>query len=342
MRNRLAAQGRLFLLSVLNRAISWTTGLGAITHITGPSDQDTKIASGSTKSIELQADFANGGVVRCANLSGTNRFAVGDSVTRVGSGVTIGWSSNAQATGAGADTGLARVSAAVVKASNGSTGYGRIQAHWPRREFGVAKTPGTGATVTAYGGAPTHTLSGTAANLSDSTGHYVQLTASGAATAGVDIATTECLKTEIAPIVTFVVKPGATLPIATERIWVGFASASLATADSPTGAHVMAFRYAPTADATAFWRCVTNDGGADTGTETTTTAAIAVSTRYVLTIDATDSASIKFYVDGALVATHTTNLPTATTAMGAQALARDVAGDADKLFSISVIHYETN
>ncbi|MCR4294041.1 MAG: hypothetical protein NUW21_00795, partial [Elusimicrobia bacterium] len=193
----------------------------------------------------------------------------------------------------------------------------------------------------AVGGAPTHTLTGTASNISDSTGAYVQLSAD-TNLAGIDIATTECLKTEIDPIVTFVVKTGAVLPIATERLWIGFSDASLTGTDSPTGAHVMAFRYAPTADTTAFWRTVTNDVGADTGTTTVTATAIAVSTRYTLTIDATDSAAIKFYINDVVVATHTTNLPTATVALGCECFVDDVAGASTKELLVSKINYETN
>ena len=214
-------------------------------------------------------------------------------------------------------------------------------APWPRRTFSVAKTPGTGATLTGVGGTPTHTLTGTASNVSDSTGHYVQLSGD-AAIAGVDIATTECVKTEIKPIVTFVVKTGTTLPTdATERLWIGFSSASLAAADSPTGANVMAFRYAIDADGTAFWRTVTNDGGADTGTVTVTTFAIAAATRYELTIDASDPTSIKFYVNGTLAATHTTNLPVVTTAMGTQCFALDAGAGVMELL-ISNIFFETS
>lgn len=229
-----------------------------------------------------------------------------------------------------------------IKISDGSTGYGSVQAQWPRRRFGSHKTPGTAATLTAEGGCPTHTLTGTASNVSDSTGHYVQLSGTSG-NAGVQIATTECLKTEIGPIVTFVIKTGAVLPITTERLWVGFSSADLSATDSPTGAHVMAFRYAFDADGTAFWRTVTNDGGADTGTTGTSTIAIAISTRYVLTIDATDATSIKFYVNGALATTaHTTNLPTVTTAMGCQCVVNDAVGGATKELLISKITYETN
>jgi hypothetical protein len=52
-RARLPAQGWMWMLGTLNRAISWATGLGAITHITGPTDQSLKIVSGSSQLMEL-------------------------------------------------------------------------------------------------------------------------------------------------------------------------------------------------------------------------------------------------------------------------------------------------
>lgn len=210
-----------------------------------------------------------------------------------------------------------------------------------RREFSVAKTPGTGATLTAVGGTPTHTLTGTASNVSDSSGHYVQLSGDGAL-AGVQIATTEVVKTENKPIVTFVIKTGTTLPTdATERIWIGLSDADLSASDSATGANVAAFRFAKDSDGTAFWRTQTNDGGADVGTVAVSAIAIAAATRYALTIDASNPASILFYVDGILAATHTTNLPAVTVALGTQCLALDAGAGVMELL-ISKIHFETN
>jgi hypothetical protein len=83
------------------------------------------------------------------------------------------------------------------------------------------------------------------------------------------------------------------------------------TSSTPTG-HCALLRYHTTDDGTAFWRCITRDG--TTTTTTTTTAAIAASTLYKLKVE-TDGSECRFYVDGVLVATHTTNLPGSTTSM---------------------------
>ena len=121
------------------------------------------------------------------------------------------------------------------------------------------------------------------------------------------------------------------------RIWVGMFSADPMGAADPT-LHLAAFRYDTAADGTAFWRCVTEDG--TTINVTTTTIAIAIDTVYNLRIDARNSASIKFYINGVLAATHTTNLPTSTTDLDAYAELRNLAA-ASKFFNLNKVHMAT-
>jgi hypothetical protein len=103
---------------------------------TGPTLSAT--GSGSTLDITLTPK-GTGAVIVSNNLTLNNgTFAVsnGSSVKlnlsntafRVASDSTVGWSSNTNASAAGADTGLKRVAAGVVGASNGSTGGGALQA----------------------------------------------------------------------------------------------------------------------------------------------------------------------------------------------------------------------
>lgn len=118
-----------------------------------------------------------------------------------------------------------------------------------------------------------------------------------------------------APHFGMVIKTGDALPdIQSVRFWFGLFSATPMAASMPA-VHLAAFRYDTTVDGTAFWRCVTNDGGG-VGTITTTSVAIAVATRYELLIDMSDQASIKFYINKQLVATHTTTLPGAAQNLG--------------------------
>jgi hypothetical protein len=90
----------------------------------------------------------------------------------------------------------------------------------------------------------------------------------------------------------------------------------------------MTFQFEP--GTSANWQ-VRNGGG----TETTTTSAISVdaTTRYVLTL-INDETDLKFYVNGTLVATHTTNLPTGTTVQYPQMWVRTTTTAAKHAFHV--------
>lgn len=108
------------------------------------------------------------------------------------------------------------------------------------------------------------------------------------------------------------IRTGAAITVV--RYWVGlFASTPMASATPAI--HLAGFRYDTAADGTAFWRCVT-DNGSGSPTVTTTSAAVAVDTAYRFKIEL-GASDVKFYVDGTLVATHTTTLPTSTTSLSA-------------------------
>lgn len=127
------------------------------------------------------------------------------------------------------------------------------------------------------------------------------------------------------PLLTTTIKTDAS--VANVRIWCGWFSANTlaAVADVTSPAlHGGGFRYDTGADTGATcsgsvatcWRTWSNDGGADAGTVTIPTLAdalITASTKYVLQMDMSSGTDIKYFINGGLVATHTTNLPTATT-----------------------------
>lgn len=103
--------------------------------------------------------------------------------------------------------------------------------------------------------------------------------------------------------------------ILVQRTWSGAFSADPMASDTPA-VHLMAFRYSPATDGTAFWRCVT-DSGSGVPTVTVTTVAVATTTSYRFRIvcDA-GGGEVRFYINGILRATHTTTLPTNTQELG--------------------------
>jgi len=179
----------------------------------------------------------------------------------------------------------------------------------------------TATTYTALGIASALTLPGTETSVSDTTGNYISCASAAVlnSDAGVSSAIT-VVQTRLKPRAFFHIKTGPSL--ATLRIFVGLTSvvATQIAADLPA-THFAGFRYSPASDLTAFWRTLTNDAGVG-GTVTDTTVPIAVDTAYTLCIDSTDPASIKFYINGVLVATHIADLPATSQNLGLIAYVR--------------------
>ena len=106
------------------------------------------------------------------------------------------------------------------------------------------------------------------------------------------------------------VQTGAT--ITTIRVWVGaFSSSPVASSDPAV--HGACFRFDTSAGSVNWWTW-SNDGSGG-GTLTNTGVTPASHTAYTLEIEIISTAEIRFYIDGALVATHTTNLPGSTTSL---------------------------
>ena len=114
------------------------------------------------------------------------------------------------------------------------------------------------------------------------------------------------------PDITFRVKTPATL--SNSRLWIGLFNQSMDASEATTGDHVAAFRYSTAVDSSGKWQTVTNDGGA-TPTVNDSGVNRSADTAYTMRIRCL-SGSIEFYIDGTLVATHTTDLPGATTLLG--------------------------
>lgn len=98
-------------------------------------------------------------------------------------------------------------------------------------------------------------------------------------------------------------------------LWAGFTSDDTVNrSDSTPDIHGSLFRYATDVDGTAFWRCVTIAGTGASAEVTITTQSIAVNTKYDLEIRQTASEHT-FYINGTLVATNNSTVPTSTTGM---------------------------
>jgi hypothetical protein len=184
-------------------------------------------------------------------------------------------------------------------------------------------------------GISTPTNYGTLSSLLDSSGDYVNCLSSTSVNgeAGIQRTTADAIARDQSAIMTMIIKTGPnSSDLSGVRIWCGAFSSDPYVSDDPTG-HLAAFRYSTNADGTAYWRTATKDGS--TLNVTTTSTAIAANTRYVLKV-VFGASNVKFYIDGTLVATHSSNLPTGSTAMGYSVVSTNITAAAHN-FRISKI-----
>lgn len=118
-------------------------------------------------------------------------------------------------------------------------------------------------------------------------------------------------------------------------IFAGFSAtaiSSIGTGSDP-GAHSALFRYHTAADGTAFWRTVSKD--ATTLETKTSTVTVAANTVYDVRVDL-DLTQALFYINDALVATHSVRLPDLSTRMG---MGVAVAAQSAAIRELTVYHY---
>jgi len=175
-----------------------------------------------------------------------------------------------------------------------------------RHFCGVYAKP-TGTTPGYVGGAQTNTAVGTAASSPQVTGAYFQYT-TGTTTGncGGWSSSAAQVRTGWAPVV-FHAKFRTGTSIADYRFWCGMFSATPMASATPA-VHMVGLRYESGTDTN--WRAVTAAGS--TPTTADTGVAVAVSTDYEVIITVNADAA-KFYINGTLVATIATTLPTTTT-----------------------------
>jgi len=125
------------------------------------------------------------------------------------------------------------------------------------------------------------------------------------------------IRRDLLPTIGYLVVPSTTANV---RVAFGLADdnnpSDLLTSSTPgstNSAETVAFMY-DTAASNTTWRCITSNTTTQTNTNSLVT--FTAGTAYRLYIDMLTAGSVKFYIDGSLVATHTTNIPAATTHLG--------------------------
>ncbi len=167
-----------------------------------------------------------------------------------------------------------------------------------------------GTTVTGGPSADT----GTATLLHDSTGaylNYATTTSAGAVAGWTPI--TGSFSMQLLPDGVFVMKTGANASDLTGvRIWVGFDDGG--NENGPTPANSVLFRFDTQDAGDTNWMTISEDGSSNTELNNSGVA-VAANTRYVLRVQIVSTTEARFYINGALVATHTSRFPAASTTL---------------------------
>lgn len=251
---------------------------------------------------------------------GSNTIDVGAS----GAGDIIRWSATTAAIAAG-DIGMSaltseskngRPSAFIESEARDLAGRQKMAGGSLSRIIKVQQNAGlTTLSNVGIAAAPTTIGTPTVLNVTSGEGQHIQYLSGAVANdeGGIVMPTFDQIQRIRNPVIDVAMRTAAVITVV--RTWSGVFSGDPMGSDTPA-VHLMGFRYSPATDATAFWRCVT-DNGSGIPTVTTTTTAFVGTTSYRLRIvcDA-DGSTVRFYINGILVATHTTTLPTNTQNLG--------------------------
>lgn len=185
------------------------------------------------------------------------------------------------------------------------------------RKYMQAVAVGLGTTVQATSvAAPGE--SGTKTAFQDSTGHYINWATAGtlSSPAGWTSFVTASVQRQLLFDLLWVTKTGpAASDIANCTIWVDVQDAS-GVVNTTSTANMVGFRFR-TAVPDTNWMCISTDV-ANSITATNSGVVVAVNTRYIFRMRFVDTSTLEFYIDGVLVATHTTsdNLPDLDATLG--------------------------
>lgn len=159
------------------------------------------------------------------------------------------------------------------------------------------------ATTTSQLGLVPPTVAGAATSVDDATGAYINYASTTTAGWTFTVGTTE---QRFLPDTTWIIK--TPVDITDIRLWVTLCGANISAADiAAGGTNIIGFNFSTVLGHTAWQaRCDRNGVG---GTIVNTGVTVVADTRYVMRADASTDGTVRFYINGALVTTISTNLP---------------------------------
>jgi hypothetical protein len=161
---------------------------------------------------------------------------------------------------------------------------------------------------TSLMGAPTVTASATT-NTDNATGPQIQLTTSNVSgnVALIELGVGAFVRGDWNWDFEVIAAAGGT--ITSVRLWIGLFSSAPSGSDDPSGVTGAGFHFNPASSAN--WRAWSNDG-TTTGTFTDTGVAVVASSTKRFRLRSDGSSTVQFYIDNVLVATHSSEHPSAS------------------------------
>jgi len=209
---------------------------------------------------------------------------------------------------------LPNVAAGGLVARSDENYLGIVDAFTDRKPMGMwIKELGAGVGV-HYRGLPLPTTVGTLSVSRGAGVHWLRFTSGAVATnvAGWYDANYDHVRLDEKFI--FVTKCGWSTALTNRRVWVGLFSGDPMLSDTPA-VHLVGFRFSSTAGDTN-WRCCA-DNGSGTPTDLDSGVAVAIYTAYTLAIEFyAGSGNVNFLINGEVVASTSTKLPTSNQNLG--------------------------
>lgn len=314
-----------------------TAGFNALAPTTTKGDL---IVDNGTDAVRLAVSVTDGHVltVDAAEATGVKWAAPAGGLT--GPGLSVD-DRIATWDGVGGDTlqdsGVVIADLQAVSAKDAASGYAGLDAlgqvptarqrprGWDQLEYGWRKVPSI-ASAELWGATFPYMTDGELTSSAATGGSWMLVDGGAQGHGGLQTAF-NVIQTRWSPEIHFAIKTGTSL--AGTRFWIGISAAyiddtapiedgDLSITNGTFSIASAAFCYDATVHSgSAFWRAHTSaGGGTNDGTVTVTAQSIAVDTAYNLRIIANPGSNIEFYINDTLVATHTTDLPSVSTAYG--------------------------
>jgi|SRR5581483_8490362 len=209
----------------------------------------------------------------------------------------------------------------------------------PKLFGGYVVASNSATALTNFGRTSAGSTQGTGSNAVDSTGSFINYLTAGTTGSTAGQSPGAWTEYRYSPRMVACLKFPSSGDLVNIRFYCGLWSSTGPNSDAANNTACASFRYSTAADG-GFFQTMTQVGSSNLRTLKSTGVAVTAGTIYYMAIDASNSNFINFYINGTLVNTHNTNLPTGSTTMGSSVITITTENVA-KNIKIGAIYFET-